>query len=101
MLWMIRMWFLRMWIIHMWIIDIWLFVPAFAAFVCPDGGQSFCVERCWDMLQAITPGVGKDAIEMAAKGAVRPALAVHLQDPVAVYADLLQVGPCGSKGVGC
>ena len=83
------MWFLRMWIIHMWIIDIWLFVPVIAHFVRLYGGQSFRVERCWDMLQAICPGLGKDAVEVAAKGAVRPALTVHFQDPVAVYADVL------------
>ena len=90
-----------MWIIHMWIIDIWLFVPAIATFVCAYGGQSFRVERCRDIVQPICPGVGKDAVEMAAKRAVRPALAVHLQHPVAVYADFLQVGPCGGKGMGC
>jgi hypothetical protein len=90
-----------MWIIHMWIIDIWLLVPAFAALVCLYWGQSFSVERCWDMLQSICPGVGKDAVEVAAKGAVRPALTVHFQDPVAVYVDILQVGPCRSEGMGC
>ena len=73
-MWFLRMWFLRMWIIHMWIIDIWLLVPAFTVFVCLYGDQSFRVERCWDMLQAICPGVGKDAVEVAAKRAIRPAL---------------------------
>ena len=90
------MWFLRMWIIHMWIIDIWLFVPVIAYSIRHHESQSCRVERCWDIVQAFSPGVGKDAVEVAAKGAVRPALAVHFQDPVAVYVDLLQVGPCGS-----
>jgi hypothetical protein len=101
MLWMIRMWFLRMWIIHMWIIDIWLTAAVIASRVCRHQGEGGRIKAGRDVLQAIVPGVGEDAVEVAAKGAVRPALAVHLQDPMTLDSNVLQVGPCGSKGVGC
>jgi len=89
MLWMIRMWFLRMWIIHMWIIDIWLFVAAVVCRVHYDRGEGGRIKAGGNMLQAIGPGVRKDAIEVAAKRAVRPALTVNLQDSVALDSNVL------------
>ncbi len=99
MLWMIRMWFLRMWIIQMWIIDIWLTAAVAASRVCQHRREGRRVKANRDMLQAILPSIREDAIEMTPERAIRSAFAVHLQHPVALDSNTLQMGPGGREGV--
>ncbi|MCL7453901.1 MAG: hypothetical protein M8467_12735 [Anaerolineae bacterium] len=99
---MIRMWFSRMWMIDMWLGRMraggrWFLVRRAAG---REGGEGGGVKTRGQVVKGAGPGVGEDAVEVPAEGAIGPALAVDGQDAVAVDAHVEQVGAGGGQGVG-
>jgi hypothetical protein len=83
-----------------WFAGRWLIANRVASRVGLDGRETARGKAVRQVVEGVGPGVGEDAVEVAAKGAVGPALAVDGQDAMAVDADVEQVGAGGSEGVG-
>jgi hypothetical protein len=104
-MWIIRMWLIDMWLSHRglsrrWLGHMWPCTMWVAGQVRCEGREAVGSEAGGQVVEGVGPGVGEDAVEVAAKGAVGPALAVDGQDAMAVDADVEEVGAGGSEGVG-
>ena len=105
----------------MWLIDMWLsrmgmasrwpchrghggrrpMASGVASRIGREGREAVRGKALGQVVEGSGPGVGEDAVEVAAKGAVGPALAVDGQDAMAVDADVEEVGAGCGQSVGC
>ncbi|MFN2289856.1 MAG: hypothetical protein ACK2UC_01575 [Anaerolineae bacterium] len=103
-MWIIRMWLIDMWLSHRglsrrWLGHMWPCTMWVAGQVRCEGREAVGSEAGGQVVEGVGPGVGEDAVEVAAEGAVRPALAVDGQDAVAIDADVEEMGPGGGERV--